>query len=162
MQEDSVCTACNQGTLVRTTIRRMNGFLVVVGFILFIPSVVGVLIGGIGALGSGVFASQAKRTPEEIRTELKGVAVPDPMIDQLVAGNPVTKEQLAGLNEQQQMAVGKATIAIIARKAPAGAMVGGSIVILLISVVLGVVGWLFIRKKWVFLCTKCPAVVPAT
>jgi hypothetical protein len=162
MQEDGVCSACKQGTLVQTTVRRMNGFLVVVGFILMIPAVIGVLIGGIGAAGGGLFASQANRTPEEIRAELKGLAVPDATIDHLLAGDPMTKEQLTGLNEQQQIAVGKATLAVLAKKAPAGAVVGGGLAIVAVSVLVGIVGWLFIRKKWVLLCTKCPAVVPAT
>lgn len=167
MQEDGVCTACKQGTLVKTTVRRMNGFVVVVGFILLVASVIGVLFGGLGAALSNYLAKESKRSPQEIESELRGLSVSEPLIQRILAGQQLTSAELSELNQQQQMVVAKETIVVMAKKAPSDVDVGASGLVLFtslagVSVVVGIVGWLFIRKKWVFLCTKCPAVVPAT
>lgn len=161
MNEGSVCTACNRGSLVRNRVRRMNGFLVVLGFILFVPALIGLLVGTIGALGSGFVASQSKRTPEEIRAELKELKVPDPTIERVLAGENVLREDMSGLNQEQQTAVLKAQVAGIGKKAPTGLLVGTSVGIAVVSILVGVVGFLLIRKKWVLQCSECLAVVPA-
>jgi hypothetical protein len=161
MEENDVCTACNKGTVVKTTIRRMNGFLVVVGFLLFVPATIGLLFGGIVAFGGGMLANQAKRTPDEIKSELRELAVPEPTITRIFDGTYQPAEEGKSLNQQQLMAVAKAQIAVIGKKAPTETLVGSSLVIVGVSIVVGVVGWLMIRKKWVFLCTQCPVVHPA-
>lgn len=162
MNEGSVCSACNRGSLVKNRVRRMNGFFVALGFILFVPAVLGVLIGAIGALGGGFVASQSQRSPEEIRAELKGLNVPDATIDRVLAGNSNLQEDIKGLNQEQQAALLKANVAVIGKKAPTGVFVGSSVVVAVVSLLIGVVGFLFIRKKWVLQCTECPAVLPVT
>jgi hypothetical protein len=161
LDEGSICTSCNKGSLVKARVRKMNGFLVVVGFLLFIPAVIGLLVGTFGALGSGFVASQSKRPPEEIRAELKELKVPDATIDRVMNGEGELGEDLKGLNQEQQSAVLKARVAKFGKDAPAGIMVGSMVGVAVVSILVGVVGFILIGKKWVLQCTECPAVLPA-
>jgi hypothetical protein len=45
------CGVCNQGTLVRKKVYRMSGPVVAIGFILLIPSVIGIIISGVMLFG---------------------------------------------------------------------------------------------------------------
>jgi hypothetical protein len=62
------------------------------------------------------------------------------------------------MNQQQQTAILKGQLAVMGKKAPTQEMVGWSVAVLAGSLVAGVVGWLFIRKKWVLRCSECEAV----
>jgi hypothetical protein len=175
MDEGSICEACKRGSMVRNRVRRMNGFLVFVGFLLFVPSVLGILGGAIATVGFRIIEEQGRRPPAEIRAELTGLKVPDATIERLVAKESGEHEGIEGVGESmrglsegmegldpaQRDAVTKAWISKVGRELPMGTLVGSALTILVGSVVLGVVAFLLIRKRWVLQCTACPAVVPA-
>jgi ABC-type antimicrobial peptide transport system permease subunit len=171
MDEGSLCTACNRGSLVRNRVRRANGFLVFLGFLFMIGAFFGVLLGTAGALMTGFISTQAKRAPDEIRAELKELKVPDVTIDHALSFEATTAEEcfknygqlteeMNGLSPEQQSAVTRAWVAGFGRRVPIGEFLTASLIFLAVSIAVGVVGFLFIRKKWVLQCTECPAVVP--
>lgn len=167
--EGGVCTACNRGSLMKNRVRRSDGFVVFLGFVFLVVAVLGLLGSGVSTFAFGFLSSQAKRPSEEIRAELQELKVPDATIEKLLApGNdPVAasnnaSEAMNGLNSEQQAAVFRAMCASLGRRLPTGQMFASSLVGLVISVVLGVVGFLFIRKRWVLQCTECRAVLPAS
>ena len=163
MAEGSVCKACNRGSLFRNKVRRMNGFVVFLGFLLFIPSVLGILVGTGSTIGARFLEQQAKRPPEEIRAELAGLKVPDPVIERLLTDKEDLSESMTsygesvkGLDAAQGEAVGRAWFAQVGRILPMQTFVGVSLAILAGAIVLGVIAFLFIRRKWVLQCSDCP------
>ncbi len=162
MADAVVCKTCDRGELMRVKIRRMNGVVVFIGFILLIPSFLGIGIGTLGMVGGGVVASQSKKTQPEIEKELRDASVPEEMITRLLAGRPTPAAELEALTPPQVMAVQKAQMAVVSKELGSVALFGGAAVIIVVSLVGGLLGWLLISKKWVLQCASCRAVIPAS
>ena len=161
------CQTCGQGTLTKRKTYRMSTPVVVIGYILLIPSALGVLFGIIGffaASAASVAASGAGVSQARVKLEAK--AVPEPIIAEVLAAKPVSPAEFAALSLPQKMAVNDAQITISASTigAGAGAVIGGGLFIVLIiaSFVGGLLGWVLIMKKKVLQCNRCEAVVAAS
>lgn len=159
--EEIVGKTCDRGSMIRTKIRRMGGIVVFIGFVLLIPSFIGMGIGGLGLLGSGFIASQTSKSTPEVESDLRAAKVPEPMIIQLIEGAIPTSEQLSALPPTQMLAVQKAQFALHGKDLEPGILVGGCVAIIIASLVGGLLGWLLVMKKWVLRCTHCRAVLPA-
>jgi hypothetical protein len=145
----------------------MSGPVVVIGFILLIPSVLGMLFGILMLVLTAATTSQISPTIEkEVRSQLVAQRVPEPVIVKVVASKPVDDSELQTLTSQQVSAVHQAEISASGGKLGAGAgaaLVGGfSIFVIVASFVEGVFGWLLIMRKRVLQCSRCGAVVPAS
>ena len=143
--------------------------MVVIGFILLIPSVLGMLVGIltlIGVIAAVPTNSQIPSMNPETRTRLEAQQVPEPVITQVAAKKPIDEAQFAALTPQQQTAVRNAQLSIAAGKVGAGAATvvasGLCLFVIVVSFVGGLLGWLLIMRKRVLQCTRCGAVVPAS
>jgi hypothetical protein len=143
----------------------MSGPVVVIGFILLIPSVLGMLVGILTLVGVGMNIPSMN---PETRTGLEAQQVPESVITQIASSNkPIDEAQLAALTPQQRTAVRDAQSVVSAGKAKAGpgalVVAGGlCLFVIVMSFVGGLFGWILIMRKRVLQCTRCGAVVPAS
>jgi hypothetical protein len=160
--------------MTRKRVYRMSGPAVVIGFILLIPSILGMLFGGLTFLMAAIggTAAAGNKLPvaelESIRRDLTAQRVPGDIIADVCAEKHVseTRLNLARLDSSQQLAVRAAELRIsTAKGAPAlAACCGGgfSVMIMIGSFVGGLLGWLLIMRKTVLQCFRCGAVVAAS
>src|SRR3989442_14471345 len=100
------CKTCDRGTLTTQRKYRMSGIVVLIGFILLIPSVLGILFGVIGLVGSGsVASSSGERSRTEAITTLQAAKVPGPVISRLTSFKRLAVSDTAGLTSRQRAAV---------------------------------------------------------
>lgn len=147
----------------------MSTPVVVIGFVLLVPSVLGILFGGLMFIATFVGSSQTKTSELEIsmaRMRLASVGVPNDIVDDVAAEKPVGELQLSRLTLTQRSAVREAQRKIEASKIGTGAAaacgVGLSFMIVIGSFVGGLLGWLLIMRKTVLQCFRCGAVVAAS
>jgi hypothetical protein len=161
-----LCRTCGQGTLVPRKTFRMSGPVVVIGFILLIPSVLGMLFGILTLVGIGMAQSEPPSVDLQTRTRLEAQQVPEPVITQVAASKPIDEAQLTALTPEQRTAVRDAQSSVSASKdrwRAAGVVAGGSFIfVIVMSLVGGLLGWLLVMRKRVLKCTCCGAVVPAS
>jgi hypothetical protein len=141
--------------------------VVVIGFILLVPSILGILFGGLMLFGSAAAGPAAATSGErEVRTRLSAQRIPDRIIEDVVASNPIDDSRLVGLTPQQQSAVHEAQMTSSVNKIGAGAGtacgVGFALLMIVGSFVGGLLGWLLIMRKRVLQCARCGAVVAAS
>jgi hypothetical protein len=161
------CQTCGQGVLIKRKKYRMSGPVVLIGYILLIPCVIGMFFGGMllaasGSAGTTVSVATSKAT----RTRLETQAIPEPIIQKVVSLETITADDRSTLTPEQKSAVDAAKISLSANKIGAGmgALMGGGISIFLMvsCFVGGLLGWLLIMKKKVLQCNQCSAAVAAS
>src|SRR5947209_2615647 len=104
--QNPLCRTCGQGALVSRKTFRMSGPVVVIGFILLIPSVFEILFGVLMLVATGAASSQTSSSGErEIRARLVSQRVPDAIITEVVTGKPVSDTELTPLTYQQRAVV---------------------------------------------------------
>jgi hypothetical protein len=145
----------------------MSGPVVVIGFILVIPSVLGMLFGIFMLFITGAARTRTSMSGEhKIRARLVAEDVPEPIIAEVIASKPVGNAELVSLSPEQRSAIHDAQLSASAQKVGAGAatvLVGGfSLFIVVASFVGGLLGWLLIMRKRVLQCVRCGAVVAAS
>jgi DNA-directed RNA polymerase subunit RPC12/RpoP len=162
-----LCHTCGQGALIKRKKFRLSGPVVAIGFILLIPSALGVLF---GVLMLSVTHSANKSTSasgeRRIRAQLVAQNVPEPIIREVVSGKSVSDDQLVPLTDQQQATVRETEAARLGQKIGGGAataVLGGfSMFVIVASCIGGLLGWLLIMRKRVLQCARCGAIVPAS
>ena len=145
----------------------MSGPAVVIGYLLLIPSILGMLIGGLGLFASGATAgSSGSAIDSAARKRLTEAGVSAPVIERVLSGTYVSPSSLEGVSSQQQMVISDTQLSVSAGKLGAGAgsfIAGGlSIGIIVMSFIGGLLGWLLVMKKWVLQCNRCSAAVAAS
>ncbi len=145
----------------------MSGPVVAIGFILLIPSILGMLFGFLMLFATGVASSQTSASGErEIRARLVAKQIPEPIISEVATGKTVSDAELVSLTYEQRAAVHDAQLSASAQKVGAGAgtvIAGGfSLFVIIMSFIGGLLGWLLIMRKRVLQCPLCGAVVPAS
>jgi len=161
------CHTCGQGSLMKRKKYRMSGPVVLIGYIMLIPSVIGMLIGVLLLFASGSASTAVSSAADkETRTRLVAQAIPEPIIEKVVSSQTITTDDRSTLTPAQRSVVDDATLSLSVGKvgAGAGAVIGGGLSILLIicCFVGGLLGWLLIMKKKVLQCTHCSAIVAAS
>ena len=159
------CKTCDSGTLVRRKKYRMSGVVVLIGYILVIASIIGILVGVIGIVGSGsagTSSKQASRT--RVESELRAANVPVTVIAKLKDNrNTLGVSDTARLNGTQRAAIRSASLTLAASDAGTtigvGIAAGFSVFVVVASLVGGLLGWLLIMKKSVLQCDNCGATV---
>jgi hypothetical protein len=163
----AACPICQKGQLALAKKFRMSTPVVVIGWLLLIPSFLGMLVGLIGVFATGTAATTTSTTiDKEARSRLEAENVPAAIIDGVIAGRTITEDQKSGLSESQRSAVSAASLSLAAGRVGAGAgtaIAGGfSIAVIVMSFIGGLLGWLLVMKKKVLECPVCGAVVPAS
>ena len=162
------CKVCERGVLVPKKIYRMSGPVVVVGYILLIPSILGMSFSFLVFFGVIIAGgSEASRARSEAITEMRHADVPEPIISAVIE-NPdldttalmdrVSMYQLSWIDDAQKKLRSANT------QAGLGAMFGGglALVIGIACFVGGLLGWLLVMKKRVLQCSVCKATVSAS
>ncbi len=161
------CQTCGQGALVKRKKYRMSVPVVLIGYILLVPCVIGMLFGVMllfasGSAGTAVSSAADKET----RRLLEAQAIPESIIQKVVSFKPITTGDRSTLSASQKSLVDEATLTLSAGKigAGAGAVIGGGLSIFLIisCFVGGLLGWLLVMKKQVLQCNQCSATVAAS
>jgi hypothetical protein len=166
-EEDMIrCKTCDTGELLRKKKYRMSGIVVFIGYVLLMPSVLGMLIGAITlfATGSGTGAA-LDSIRSEAQEKLENARVPPTITTRVLEPQLLTEADLASLTPTQRETIDDIAREIAARRIGAGigaATIGGaSLLIFVMSLVGGLLGWLLVMKKKVLQCTSCGAVTAA-
>ena len=161
------CQTCGQGELVRRKTFRMSTPVVVIGYLLLVPSILGILFGGVmlfTTLAAG--GTTVESNYKKVRNQLEAQAVPEGIIQEILSGKTISVAEKSGLTPRQQLAVKYAGAEVSggAIGTGAGVVVGGafSFGIMIFSFIFGLLGWLLVMKKKVLQCTHCQAVVAAS
>jgi hypothetical protein len=160
------CKVCDAGRLFPQKVHRMSGPAVTIGYILLIPSLIGLLVSFGFLILSWTAAAQVATTINETTArELRGANVPEEFIRQLKEGKVVSQSELSALTTEKRRAVEAANLQIAGSLAGAGCAgacgTGLAGVGAVISFVGGLVGWLLVMKKRVLTCNACGATIAA-
>ena len=169
------CKTCESGTLVRRKRYRLSGPAVVIGYILLIPSILGILVCivvGLLSIGGGAAAGAASVdiAKRNARTRLEAIGVPASAVSATVDGRPLEEAEESGLTSRQRQAITEAR-QTIAHASSGGAAAGGLLAIVGSGTSLcaaigffvnGLLGWLLTMKKTVLQCTACGTTVAAS
>ena len=160
------CPTCRQGILTKRTTYRMSMPVVVIGYLLLVPSIFGIFFGVLGILATGGAAGRTQEPMEqEVRTRLRAAAIPEAIIADVVAGKPASGSQLSTLSSSQRSVVVDTSLSVSARKLGSGAGVviagGISLAVIVFSFVGGLLGWLLVMRKRVLQCPVCSATLSA-
>ena len=156
--------------MTKKRVFRMSGPAVIIGFILLIPSILGICFGGITMLlmliGSAAAPSTVETQAQQVKTRLVSLGVPNDIVEDVAAGKDIEDSRLRPLTYPQRSAVHESEVKMSSAKAaPAlAACCGGSFSIMIIigSFVGGLLGWLLVMRKTVLQCFRCGAVVAAS
>lgn len=161
------CRICDDGELLMKSKFRLSGCIVAIGFFILIPSLLGVLVGGVGLVMTGdATVETLEATEEEVRADLRNAGVPGTYVQQILDLEDLSPEQMKSLNSEQRRAVHEAKLTLTASTAGVGigaAIAGGASIFYIIASLIGVlVGWLLVMRKKVLQCTNCGSVTPAS
>lgn len=167
MQNAPKCNICQEGALKPRKKYRMSSPVVLIGYILLIPCVIGMLFGFlllVGTSASSVDVSETTRNA--VRTQLAEADIPDRLINQVLTGDGISEGEKQTLTYAQRSALDDAQLTHSVGQVGSGAatlLAGGfSLVIIVSAFVGGLLGWLLIMKKKVLQCGNCGAVVNAS
>ena len=161
------CKTCDSGTLIRRKTYRMSSVVVLIGYIIVIPSILGILFGVIGLVGSGSAGSTGMQdTRARVTSDLRAANVPAAVITKLNSNaDGLAVSDTARLSGRQRTAIRDAHLTLVASDAGTaigtGILAGFSLFIMIGSLVGGLLGWLLIMKKSVLQCDRCGATVAA-
>jgi hypothetical protein len=181
------CKVCDEGTLETRKIARMGPVVVFIGWVLVIPSLLGVAGAGLGAVTSLVGgaagaagaaeleSTRHERMEAEFSDRFAAAGLPDSLLGVMVddpafVGENETRD--LGLGPEQRRLVSEAQNAILgdqlgaAGGGAAAAAAGGLgfiffVIMGVMSLVGGLIGWLLVMKKRVLQCNRCAATVAA-
>jgi len=165
---DIRCKTCEQGVLTLRKVHRMSGPAVTIGYILLIPSLIGIAFAVVFFAASIIGAAsvaQERLTPATVQ-RLHDAQVPDGAIAELQSGKPLPQSEKASLTPDQSAAVSAAESEITSRAGAVGCLgacgTGMAATIGVLSFVGGLLGWLLVMKKRVLACSSCSAVTNAS
>lgn len=158
-----VCRVCNQGGSVRRAqVRRMSTPVVAIGYILLVPSVLGMLIGLVMVFASGSAGGNlADEHQKAYVAKIHQMGLTQTQEEYVLGLSNPSREalQASGLASEQIQNVLSAHLAQAASNVGSGAGaalgIGVGITMLIGSFVGGLLGWLLIMKKAVLLCGNC-------
>lgn len=160
---------CGTGPLLKVARFRMSRPVVVIGFLLLLPSLAGILLCIGTLLGSWTMAASGTTTNfSTYRSELRAVGISDDQIDRWSRSGEPKAEELDRLPDRQRAAVVATSMKVAASRMAdsarkTGALVPTAVLPLLAigSFVSGLLGWLLIMRHNVLRCSSCDAVYPA-
>ena len=160
MDNGGKCDVCHLGSMSSVNHRCTSATVAGIGRALLALSLLGLVV------GTAVFVNGLRlswRLGESMTTqpfELREAAVPEPIIEQVVADQAPTDDELKTLKESQLRAVQKAMDLRNTRDYAKHFSAQVFLALLVISVVLCFIGRRLTMKKRVLRCTACMSVVP--
>lgn len=139
--------------------------VVAIGYLVLIPSLLGVLFcfGIVVASWVGAYTEHGL-SPTAVES-LKKAGVPRELQKKLQGGHSISEKEIAGLNPDQKLEVLSANSAIIRSEAENGlfAMCGTSMALAAVIPFLlgGLIGWILVTKNPVLMCNCCRATISA-
>lgn len=167
MRRDIPCRTCESGQLKKRKRYRMSGVVVLIGYILLIPSLLGIAAATMGIVATGSATEEVTGSMKEaVQGKLRAAGVPPSIVEWVSAQQRVSRAELDQLAEAQRQAVQQAKLELAAGTVGAGAgavLAGGAALLFgVLSLVGGLLGWLLVMKKVVLQCNACGAVVAAS
>lgn len=161
------CKTCDTGELLKRKKYRMSGIVVFIGYILLVPSVLGILVGGIMLVATGAGTGAAMDSIQsKAQSKLKEAGISRVITTKILDSQPLSEADRTGLNYSQRQVVDKVKLEISAGTVGAGlgvTMAGGvSVFVMISSLVGGLLGWLLIMKMKVLQCTHCGVIAAAS
>lgn len=161
------CNICKEGTLKRRKKYRMSAPVVLIGYILLIPCVIGMLFGFLLLLGTGASSADISQSSQnEVLAQLTEAGIAEGLIQQVLTGDVISEGEKQALTPGQRTTLEDAQLNYSASLAGSGAVTvlagGFSLMIIVSAFVGGLLGWLLIMKKKVLQCGNCGAVVNAS
>ncbi|MEP7012723.1 MAG: hypothetical protein ABJC13_20565 [Acidobacteriota bacterium] len=158
------CRICDQGQLFHSKVHRLSGPAVTIGYILLVPSLLGILLSLFFLMASWVgAASTATELSAVTREAIRTADVPLDLRQKLEQGHLVTESEMANLTFVQRSAIESANSQLAASVAGSGCAAacgtGLAGIGAVFSFVGGLVGWLLVMKKRVLKCNLCGAAV---
>jgi len=162
-----ICGTCHIGHLIKCKRYRMSTPVVIIGYILLVPSILGIITGIVAFILTSTSVADVTSALNQTSSQiLTNAGVPKDIIDTVNTGTTLSPDQLAKLTPQQKQAVDSATIGKSAACCGLGIVASlagfGALGAALISFIGGLLGWILIMKKRVLQCHKCGAVVAAS
>lgn len=161
------CRVCDQGQLYQAKVYRLSGPAVTIGYILLIPSLLGIFLSLAFLIASwvGAISTATKLSPATIES-LNSAGVPTDIEHRLEEGHPIPQSDMVKLTPKQRSAVELANAELAASVAGSGCAAACGTGLAGIGVVLsfvgGLVGWILVMKKRVLQCNRCGATVAAS
>jgi hypothetical protein len=161
------CKTCDVGTLERKKKYRLSGIVVAIGYILLIPSVLGMLFSIFLLFATGKAATDTTSgISDSAKKQLREAGISEPIVQKVVSSQTLTDTEKAGLTREQSITIESIQSSITAGSIGAGAgtaIAGGvSVFLFVVSLVGGLLGWLLIMKKRILQCNNCGAVTAAS
>jgi len=142
----------------------MPGVVVFLGFTILTLSILGAAAGSLILFGGPMFAEMAKMSPDELRLEMRNAAVPEPMIEDVMAQKDIPVEVQQKLERPQLMAISSAKIALLSKDLSKDIdpkdMTQSAQIILGVSLLGIAAGWFLRMKRDVLRCSECGVAVP--
>ena len=161
------CKTCDSGVMARKRVHRMSAPVVVIGYILLVPSFVGIA-GSVGIFVLSLLAAGDVPSPSSATVaDLRAKGVPREIISELSRGEIPSAKSKEGLSLEQRGAISKAQLEIVdkQRRTNAVSIIGcGTTLAAMLgiaSLVGGLLGWLLIMKRTILQCDRCAAIVAA-
>ena len=161
------CKTCDAGAMHPKKLHRMSGPTVVIGYLLLIPSVLGICLAGLFAAVT-IFATPGVMEQTTIlqREKLVDTNLDEKLVDQAMNGTPLSEQDREHLDDEQISALNDASLSLAATQIGSGigaaTVIGMAGLIALLSFVGGLIGWILTMRKRVLQCSSCKAVVTAS
>ena len=166
------CKTCDQGTLIQRKSFRMSGPVVFIGFILLIPSILGMIFSALLFFRIiGTSESEVLRTRNEAVARMHNGHFSEELISAIADERDADVNSWLLQNERLLRSEQIAWIRDAQRKTRAdlaasrvGVVFGSGLIIAMgiASLVGGLLGWLLVMRKRVLQCSLCGAVVNAS
>lgn len=161
------CSTCGGSPLVRRRVHRLSGPAVAIGYILLIPSFLGILGSGILLLAPVIGLAGGAMSQGSAVEQLQQAGVEQAIIDKVTSEQPLTQADRDSLTPRQNDTVLNVTQSRAGVQAGAcccvsGILGVGAVIGLILSFVGGLLGWLLVMKKKVLQCTRCQTTVAAS
>jgi hypothetical protein len=167
MRTQIPCKTCDAGELKKRKKYRMSGIVVFIGYILLIPSIIGMAGSALGIAATGSATEQtASAMQREARTKLRAADITAAIAERVATQQVVAAGDMNGLSDVQRQAIQDTRLEMAAGTLGVGAGAalfgGASLMLGVMSLVGGLLGWLLVMKKAVLQCNSCGAVVAAS
>jgi len=167
MRSQIPCKTCETGHLAKRKKYRMSGVVVLIGYILLVPSLLGIAGATMGVVATGSATTQVTDSMQrEAQEKLRSAGVSAKLVEKVANHETVIAEELGQLTDAQRRVVRQVELELSAKTVGAGAGValagGASFLLGVLSLVGGLLGWLLVMKKTVLQCNSCGAVVAAS
>ena len=161
------CKTCDRGSMHQKKKYRMSGIVVFIGYVLLIPSLLGLAFSALLMVSTGQAGGEVSGVMKETtRSTLEDAQVPEDIIVKVLDFDGLTDADRQNLTSRQRSAVTGAELGLAVGTVGAGAgvAVAGALAVVLgvVSLVGGLLGWLLTMRKKVLQCDDCGAVLAAS